>query len=400
MAYPGPTNHVPEHPTDTDRVEALLAAPAGRHLLARVAGIEFVDLLDALELPYPPNVGRFTSTSPQRRRPRERTVFGRRIIFDPLHRMERSRRKVAEVHQRAVAKTRAQDVAEAVNRIRTDLGRRRQVDPGSSAELLQALTRTVWGFGFWGNERGYDRLLRSALNELRPVAEALVASAATGWWWDDLPRDDQRYTARTTDGESGPPRGDQVVAQQVTAAEELRREERDARMLHASPSAVPENASGTWWSIPRPALWTSRALPTVPALHLVCAEETSEERVTVWSLKISQAARVFEVREPSDWGQLVEMAPINVTMSKLADWRRWTEREGPFYLPDWSVIAEHYDGIHVTVGGYLTTRSMPVRVADGYSVLAGWDPDASLWLRDMADASERIGEWEGDLTPI
>lgn len=49
-------------------------------------------------------------------------------------------------------------------------------------------------------------------------------------------------------------------------------------------------------------------------------------------------------------------------------------------LPGWRVVAEHFDGVHVT---------------DGYSPLAGWDPDATLWLNDVIEATERVGEWEG-----
>jgi len=238
-------------------------------------------------------------------------------------------------------------------------------------------------------------VLDDAALELRPVADALVASPSTEWWWDDVVRDDQRFAARATAGGTGPPRGDQVTEQVKEAAKKLRTEESDARSRHPSPSDVPQNASGHWWSIPIPGFWTSRAVSLVPALHLVCAEETGDERVVVCSLRIAPGARVFEIRAPGDWARLVEIAPVDVTMSRLGDWRTWTGREGPFYLPDWRVVAEHFDGVHVTVGGYLATRSVAVPVADGFSVLAGWDPDATLWLRDDIETVERVGEWDG-----
>ena len=62
------------------------------------------------------------------------------------------------------------------------------------------------------------------------------------------------------------------------------------------------------------------------------------------------------------------------------------------------LVAEDFDGIHVTVGGYLATRGVAVPVADGYSVLAGWDPDASLWLRDVIETVEQVGGWDGPLS--
>ena len=370
----------------------------GRSLVAEVAGLRFVDLLDALALPYPPNIGRLTDASSRRRARRPRTVFGRRLIMDPLHRGRRSATKAATAHRAALACVKPEDARDAVRRIMHDLDGRRRVDVRDPMAVLAALRHVIGGFGFWGDERDYDRLLVAAADDLRAVADALVASPATEWWWDDVLRDDQRFAAQATDDGTGPPRGDQVSELVKRAAKKLRTEESDARARHLSPNDVPPDASGHWWSIPIPGFWTSRAVAPVPALHLVCAEETGDERVVVWALRIAAGARVLEIRAPADWARLVESAPVDVTMSRLGDWRSWTGHEGPFYLPDWRVVAEDFDGIHVTVGGYLATRGVAVPVADGYSVLAGWDPDASLWLRDVIETVEQVGGWDGPLS--
>jgi len=382
-----------ELPDNPSRVDAVLGAPVGRSLVAEIAGLRFVDLLDALALPYPPNIGSFTNASSRRRARRPRTMFGRRVVIDPLHRGRRSTRNAAGLHRAALAGVKPEDARDAARRVMHDPDGPPWVDVSDTMAVLEALRRVIGDFGFWGNERDYDRLLVAAGDELRPVAEALVASPSTEWWWEDVVRDDQRFAARATAEGTGPPRGDQVTEQVKEAANKLRTEESDARSRHRSPSDVPQNASGHWWSIPIPGFWTSRAVSLVPALHLVCAEETGDVRVVVWSLRIAPGAKVFEIRAPGDWARLVEIAPVDVTMSRLGDWRSWTGREGPFYLPDWRVVAEHFDGVHVTVGGYLATRSVAVPVADGFSVLAGWDPDATLWLRDDIETVERVGEW-------
>ena len=114
----------------------------------------------------------------------------------------------------------------------------------------------------------------------------------------------------------------------------------------------------TGWSIPIPGLCTSRPVLPAPALHLACAEETSDDRAVVWSLRISPDASVFEVCQPSDWGRLVGIAPLDVTMSRSGDWRRWTGPEGPLYLPVWRVVAAPFNGVHVTVGCYLVSRAL------------------------------------------
>ncbi|MDA8313215.1 MAG: hypothetical protein M0Z46_21885 [Actinomycetota bacterium] len=384
-----------ESPENPGRVDAVLAGPAGRRLVAELIGLRFVDLLDALELPYPPNIAGFTDVSSGRSGRRPRSVLGRRVAIDPLHRGRRSAEAAASTHRAALAGVEPDDVRDAVRRIVHDPDGRRRVDVGDSMAVLEALRHVIRGYGFWGNERDEDRLLVAAADELRPVADALVASPATEWWWDDVVRGDQRFAVRATDGGTGPPRGDQVSEQVKTSTERLLAEEARARARHRSPSDVPQNASGDWWSIPIPGFWTSRAVSPVPALHLVCAEETADERVVVWSLGIVWGARILEIRAPADWARLVEIAPVEVTVSRLGDWRTWTGHEGPFYLPDWRVVAEHFDGVHMTVGGYLATRSVAVPVADGYSVLAGWDPDATLWLRDVIETLERVGEWDG-----
>ncbi len=380
---------MPDTPVNAARVEALLSAPVGRHLVSEVAGVRFSMLLDALELPYPPSIAGFSARSAGTGRRRARAPWRKAVARD------------GAIHRRAVAAASPDDVVRAVRRMITDPDLTRRVDLESVPACLLALKHTTLDVGFTGHDEQCDRLLRVAADELRPVAEALVSSPAARWWWDDLPGHDQRYGARTGDGgdgSNGPPRGAQVDAQVAAAVEALQRDEAEARRRHPTPEDCPPNLSGTWWSIPIAGTCTSRPVPPVPAVHLACAEDPSGEPVAVWSLRIAPGARIFEVREPADWGRLVEIAPLDVTMSRLGDWRRWTGREGPFYLPDWSVVAEHFDGVHVTIGGYLTTRSVPVPVADGSSVLAGWDPDATFWLHDVTEALEQVGEWDGDLS--
>ncbi|PYH01852.1 DUF1990 domain-containing protein [Arthrobacter stackebrandtii] len=63
-------------------------------------------------------------------------------------------------------------------------------------------------------------------------------------------------------------------------------------------------------------------------------------------------------------------------------------------MPDWSAFKDKYDGVHLTVGGYLATAGVAIPV-DGAcsSVLAGWDPDATFWFRDVAAEAESVQRW-------
>ena len=151
---------MPDTPVDPARVEALLGGPAGRRLIAEIAGVRLPRLLDALELPYPPNIAGFRIGS---------AGTGRRLS---RKRWRKAVDREAEVHRRAVAEASADDVVRAVRRIRTDPGLPRRVDLESLPEVLLALEHTTWSFGFTGDDEEHNHLLRAAIDELRPVAEA------------------------------------------------------------------------------------------------------------------------------------------------------------------------------------------------------------------------------------
>lgn len=388
-------------PATTRRAEQLLGAPVGRRLLAGLAGVTFPSLLDELSVPLPPTLARLVRDSPPhrgRRRHAPRRVGGR-VHLDPLRRRASAHRTGARDHRRALEVS-GGDAAAAVRRLRETPANHRRVDPATTAAVLRALADAVFDVGFSGNEEEYDLLLREAEDELRPVATALVRAPAAAWWWEGVLGADQRYLCRRRSGEPGgaaerPPSPEEVARRLEAATDVLRKEEADARQRYPTPDSVPEQASGSWWSVPARLLFTSRPLPPLPALELGCSEDPGEDPALVWSLRVPESARVFEVREPDDWAALVGVAPLEVTMSRMGDWRRWTGKDGPFYLPDWVALRASYDLVHLTVGGYLSTRSLPVPVVDGYSVLGGWDPDVSLWLHGDADEVRRVGEWSG-----
>ncbi len=64
-------------------------------------------------------------------------------------------------------------------------------------------------------------------------------------------------------------------------------------------------------------------------------------------------------------------------------------------LPDWSRVAADVEAVHLTMAGYLTTAGRAVSVTDGMSTaLAGWAPDATVWLGDPpADDASAERRW-------
>jgi hypothetical protein len=94
---------------------------------------------------------------------------------------------------------------------------------------------------------------------------------------------------------------------------------------------------------------------------------------------------------PVDWGWLAATHPRDVTASRWHDWSGWTGREGRWILPDWRSVAAQWDGVHVSVAGYLSTAGMAVESGGGSAtLLAGWDADQTLWLRDVFTDTSRM----------
>jgi hypothetical protein len=236
---------------------------------------------------------------------------------------------------------------------------------------------------------------------LRPLAEAVASAPAASWWWEPAELRHQRWLG--CDHRLALARGGDVARAVEAAEEDAAAEEqamaRDWAQAPRRRGGAEVIATGTWWSGPLGGtVWTSRGnLGDLPAVGLACAEDPlGDEEFEVWAVGIDPAARVYEVHEPGDWGRLAAAHPRDVTASRRHDWGRWTGREGRWILPDWRSVAAQWDGVHVSVAGYLTTAGMAVDSGDGAAtLLAGWDADQTLWLRDVFTGTRRLTTWHG-----
>jgi hypothetical protein len=265
-------------------------------------------------------------------------------------------------------------------------------------EVLERLARATYSFGFRGADEMVWGLTDLAREELRPLAEALLESPAASAWWDPLNRSDQRHIQWHPD--PFPRRG--AVGGAIKADMSEERLDNENGLARRRPSEPPGVRIGAhWWSTPRFTQLTATTPPIgdIAALGLGCWVDVwkpfGDADATVWSMEISSAARVLEICEPDDWRVLVETFPRDVTGTHDGEWRYWTGKSGPWRLPDWERVATLYDGVHVTVGGYLSTSGLALPVAGGYTVLAGWVPGETLWLRDVATRTVRVGTWKG-----
>ncbi len=360
------------------RADLILRSPLGRGFLVGFLGHAFeLRLFEELRLGDVPGTARLVQLGSRRSRP-----LGRERAWTDVPADE-----VRDLVRRAVEQGEWHDLA--------------FVD---ELDLLSCLAGSTFSFGFGGGDGAVWGLTAHAMDELRPLAEALVDSPGARRWWDDVDRSDQRLLQ--WDGERLFVGADVGLWVRETMAAERADNERGRR------SAVPEHKrerdkrrnirhGAHWWSAPGFAMetWTVGAVTGVPTIQLGnfvdCFAPLDASAATVWTIGVSPDARVLEIKAPQDWKQLVQRFPRDVTGTNDGEWRDWGGVPGPWRLPDWEQAMEHYDGVHVTIGGYVSSCGLALEVDGGYTMLTGWVPDATLWLRDVTAGVRRLGRWHG-----
>ena len=348
----------------------LLGGPLGRGLLAAVAGIDGLRLLAAAGEPVPDGVVFFAASTG---------------TDDPLDGSGWPAEWAAD------ERTASEMIAAAVAGASAPAS---QPWRGDQAELLRHVAAVAEGWAFSGQDAG--QLLAGNAELLRPVAEAVAGAPSAAWWWHPVDRRNQRWLGCAHHEDLA--RGD-AVARAVRLAADAESEGGDALPW---PPPEGEIYSGTWWSGPLGGTaWTTRGdVAGLLAVGLACAEDAlGPERFEVWQVTIDPGARIYEVHSPQDWGRLAASFPRDVTVSRRHDWYRWTGHEGPWILPDWPAVARRWDGVHVSVGGYLSTAGMRVDAGGAATLLAGWDADQTLWLDDVFTSARHIAAWEGTPGP-
>lgn len=270
------------------------------------------------------------------------------------------------------------------------------------AGLLRYVAEALTWATYWQSGQAWQRLL--ATDEigtvLEPVARAVTAAPAAQWWPSPVDPDRQQYAqflSRDGDFDMEPPAltgaADRVARWREQAAER----ERAAASRPSDPAA---NYSDWWWSTPSLAglVSTTRSVPGLGALRLCLVEDSlGWPEALCWPLTPRPSAKVYEIGGQKDWTALVRQYPLDVTKSRWHDWFKITGRAGTWLIPDYRAVAADYDGVHLTVGGYLTTAGRPLAV-DGSleagavaTMLAGWDPDLTYWLADVLEPAGQAG---------
>lgn len=204
----------------------------------------------------------------------------------------------------------------------------------------------------------------------RRIATALARTPAARWWWQDLDRDHQTWIC-TDPG---------------------------IRQGHGLPFGT--GYAHHWDSTaPAQAMTTGTRLPGLPSTALLSdqnrppARRTDPTRLSAWAARVSPDARVAEVHGPDDWIALVDRYPSHRTDLCNSPHLRRTWPDGALiWTIDWQRLAQDYDGLHLSVAGWLTATSRVLTVPGrGHTLCEGWPTEATRWFRPVfAGPFERL----------
>lgn len=150
-------------------------------------------------------------------------------------------------------------------------------------------------------------------------------------------------------------------------------------------------------------LWTVSDPPEIAHAQLGAAWEMEDGPITRWRLPVRSGARVFEINRPGDWAQLIIKHPRQAA-SHLEHWELPGRNQDPASLsaltgtsgqraartsirshlvPDWRSVAEHYDGVHLTWAGLITTEGCVTDLGEGdVAMMRYWFSERTHWLTD------------------
>lgn len=145
----------------------------------------------------------------------------------------------------------------------------------------------------------------------------------------------------------------------------------------------------TWWS--EPIFWRTPAgeevgqvsalTPNRDAVFRFCRDEHHyESKPNVSSDTISlERIKIFTVTSRHDWVRLVRMFPRIVDYSARGAGLPVFRQGGRELQPDWQRVKDAYDGVRISVGGFVDAAYNRLTVDREFStVLAGWNPGETL----------------------
>ncbi|WRS30973.1 hypothetical protein U6G28_04625 [Actinomycetaceae bacterium MB13-C1-2] len=249
------------------------------------------------------------------------------------------------------------------------------------------LAQAVDNARYWQPPAGEDALAASdpMRRELRRIAEHLLASPYSAWWFTPADPESQQVVVWEDDQKHQPLPLEVSLADPSEALRSSRKKliEQEEEAKFEQPADPVKCYSAEWWSRPSSKLSsTTRTLFDGSPVGLWAVEDGFNWKSAYsYAVEVPDGLRVYEIDSARAWVKLCWQFPMDCSARKRHDWYMTTGRTGRWAMPDWARVAERYDGVHLQVGAYLEAAGTAIPVdEETATVIAGWDPDTTYWF--------------------
>jgi hypothetical protein len=264
--------------------------------------------------------------------------------------------------------------------------------------VIPALADVAEDVSYWGGYPAPDLLDDPVLiARLRPAADWLSDSGGCRWWWSGPDRAAQRYVQWTARDDTAPELGN---AAEMLRAADAEADEDERRMSADRHLPAGSGVNGPWWTCPD-VISTTRRLGRLGAVLLAGQEDGfGDTNAVIWPFAVASTSRILEIDGPQAWQRLVAAYPRPATATYRHTWA-WTGWDGNWVVPRWTVVARDWDGVHLSVAGYLATAGRALPIGTARTLLGGWNPDETYWLTDVLRPGGPSSVWRNhDRTPL
>lgn len=129
---------------------------------------------------------------------------------------------------------------------------------------------------------------------------------------------------------------------------------------------------------PRQTFWTSTSLTASTSSwthYLRWGEYLQEPPHPRWRVEVLPSARVYEIHGPHAWHSLCLAYPAPSCMGYPIC------RPDALIEPDWQAVSQDWDGVHVSMGGLVTTERVRWGTIGQQTHLFGWSVESTAWFR-------------------
>ena len=224
---------------------------------------------------------------------------------------------------------------------------------------------SVGAIEWWRSD--HDEVVADALEHgerLQALARTILEHPATAWWFDPVDLDNQVWISH-----------DKVLpdtANWQRPKSPPDRWERYAQKPRSGPYQYTSTLNGGDTSL-FVALDEGVGDLNLWSLPLQC-----------WKLQVCPAVQVYEIHGPEDWNQLCIRYSAEGTKDGPPD-QNWL-------VPDWGAAAEDWDGVHLSLGGLLTTENVRYESEGGVSMLLFAGAELAYWLRGFSSNAQRLSD--------